>query len=283
MTLRAADDPALQAVNDALKFWRQGDCVLGEQWFVSAFDPDLPLTDAALRAKDAGGTLVENEVRGLVVVTQSCDIVRDCKAKPFAEVSPLVEVEAGMLNEVKRLRRPNYALVPGLEHLSLVADLDMTMTVEKAVVAKWARTEGCRTDEERKLFSWCLARKRSRFAFPDDFNEWVEPLEDRIEDKHGKKSAEGRALAQVDEIRVHADPSWDADAVELTFYFVIPKDAPAIFEGRRWNEWMNDWLKRVPASGRFTRVLGLVGTLDDFTVRDYTDSVLLDLDYLSRR
>lgn len=277
-----ADAAAMQAVDAALGIWRQGDCVVGEAWFVTGFDPDVPLTDAARNATTNGGTLVEREVRGLVIVTQSCDIVRQCAGKPFVEVSPLVEIDAGILTEVKRLRRPNYAIVPGVEHLSLVADLDMTMTIEKAVVAKWTRVPGCRDDRERSLFAWCLARKRSRFAFPNDFNEWVEPLQRRIGDKHGKNSPEGRALAQVEEVRVHAHPSWDAETVELTFYFVLPKDAPGAFEGKRWNEWMDEWLERVPASGRFTR-LGLVGTLDDFTARDYTDSFLLDLDHLSRR
>ncbi len=45
---------------------------------------------------------------------------------------------------------------------------------------------------------------------------------------------------------------------------------------------MSKWLALVPPAGRFNRE-GVVATLDDLTARDYAESDLLDLDYLSRR
>jgi hypothetical protein len=42
-------------------------------------------------------------------------------------------------------------------------------------------------------------------------------------------------------------------------------------------------LKRIPATGRFTDVDGVVVTLDDLTARDYVESDPLDLDHLSGR
>ena len=81
------------AVDDALSAWRQGDCVLGEHWFVHRVDPSLDLTDGARAAAEAGTELTETRVRGLVVVTQSCDIVRKCADRPFVDVSPLVELD----------------------------------------------------------------------------------------------------------------------------------------------------------------------------------------------
>lgn len=61
------------------------------------------------------------------------------------------------------------------------------MTVEKAVVASWTRTDGCRTDEQRRAFATALSRKRARFAFPDDFVAAARQLQDRLADKHGSR------------------------------------------------------------------------------------------------
>ncbi len=62
--------------------------------------------------------------------------------------------------------------MPGLADRNLVADLDLLMTVEKAVlVGVPAKTiiRGLRTDEEIRVFAESLSRRFARCAFPDDF------------------------------------------------------------------------------------------------------------------
>jgi hypothetical protein len=65
-------------IDEALQEWRQGDCVLGEQWFAFRIAPDAPLTDDAVAAAAEGADNAESEVFGFAVVTQTCDIVRGC-------------------------------------------------------------------------------------------------------------------------------------------------------------------------------------------------------------
>lgn len=269
------------AVTEALKEWRQGDCVVGAETFIHRFQRGSPLTEESRQVDDGENYYTESDVLGLVLVSQSCDIVRSAQGKPFVEVSPLVSVTDEVIGDVKKLRRPNYILVPSLQDSMLVGDLDRTMTVEKAVVAGWPRTQGCRTDEERARFAWALQRKRARFAFPNDFNEWVGPLQKRVIQKHDKDGPEGRALRAIDEIWVRAEPDWSANPTRLTFHFIrSPQDA--MFEGKRWDAWLDEWLKLIPESGRFKRS-GVVSTLDDLVARDLRESALLDLDFLSER
>src|SRR5207248_9837797 len=109
----------LAGVDAALKDWRQGDCVLGEQWFVHRVDPALPLADGSNEHD-----LLETAERGLVVLTQSCDIVRECATRPYVEVAPVVEVDANVLEDVERGKRPGYGFIPALKGDCLVADLD---------------------------------------------------------------------------------------------------------------------------------------------------------------
>lgn len=269
-------------IDEALKHWRQGDCVVGEQWFVFRMAPDAPLTDDAAAAAADGAENAETTVYGFAVLTQTCDIIRNCEERPFIEICPLVQTDEDKLHEIKRGHRPNYAHIPGVLDQRLVADLDRVMTVEKAVVAQWDRVAGCLDDHDARRLSLALARKRARIAFPDDFVSFVGPLKNQISTKHDKESDEGRALRALREIRVRAAPSWDAESIQLMFWFIRNEDQPT-FEKQGWDVLLDAWLNRVPVSGRFAEVQGAVLTLDDLTAREYLESDPLDLDHLSGR
>jgi hypothetical protein len=162
-----------------------------------------------------------------------------------------------------------------------VADLDRIMTVEKPVVASWTRTTGWTTDSEGRRFAAALARKRVRFAFPNDFTALVGAMKRRLVAKHDKSSDEGQALRALREIRVQASPSWDAEAVDLFFWFIRDDAdvASSISESRP--ERLKSWLRLAPPSARFTNVDGRIASLADLTAADYVASDPLDLDHLS--
>lgn len=268
-------------VDAKLAAWRQGDCLLGDHWFVLRFDPAHPLSEPAREAAASEGVdLAEAWVRGFMVATQTCDLVRSCAARPFVELCPLVEVDPERLQEIRTGKRPGYAYLPLLSDRRLVADLDRTMTVEKPVIAACDRTPGCETDADIRRLSSALGRKRERFAFPDDFVSSVRSLQGRLVEKHSRDSDEGRALRSLREIRVRAAPAWDAPQVELFFWF-IREEASASFDGQSWSTLSEKWLDRVAAEGRFQSVSGAVVTLQDLTAADYVESDPLDLDHLS--
>ncbi len=267
-------------VDGALTQWRQGDCMLGDEWFLHRFEPDAPLTPEAREVAVGGAYLCETPVRGLMLATQTCDIVRPSRTRPFVEVTPLVKVDDHILREVEFGRRPGYAFIPGTVGERLVADLDRVMTVEKAVVVTWKRREGCGSDEDRRRLASSLARKRARVAFPEDFTRLADGLKNRLVEKHGRQTDEGRALRALREIRVRAAPSWGAPEVELLFWFIRDEDSDHLL-GRPWPDMIEAWLRLVPAAGRFVLVEGIVATLADLSARDYVESDRLDLDHLS--
>lgn len=81
--------------------------------------------------------------------------------------------------------------------------------------------------------------------------------------------------------RVEGYKTWNAESVELTFCFIRDEDEPTTFHHQRWEEHLSRWLKRVPTSGRFVDVDGVVLTMDDRTAREYLESDPLDVDHLS--
>ena len=140
-------------VDQTLRVWRQGDVSLdADLEFLHFADLSRPHSPASIQVADAleangealepGATAVLDGVRGVVVLSQTCDIVRGCRFQPFVEVAPLVEVDEVWIEEIRRLKRPGFAYIPNISDERLVADLDRVMTVEKALAARWTRIPG---------------------------------------------------------------------------------------------------------------------------------------------
>ena len=279
-----------QEIDEALHVWRQGDVSLDAGLeFVHLADLSCPHSPASVQvaggladdgeAVKAGATSVLDEVRGLVMLTQTCDVVRGCRNRPFVEVAPLIEVPELWVEEIRRLKRPAFAYVSTTAGERLVADLDRTMTVEKALVAGWTRTPGWENDEELRDFARALARKRSRFAFPDDFVAAAGDLQSHISGRHNRQNDEGAYLRALREIRVRAAPSWDNREVQLSWWFIKDVDPAGVQVD--WSTFLDQWLARFDQTGRFRVVSAIACHLENMTARDYLESDRLDLDRLS--
>lgn len=229
----AQPDPA--SIDAALQQWCQGDTIFGSGLaFVHVADLARPVSAeakeqagamAAAGEKAGGTTLLESEVEGFVVITQTCDVVREAEKRPYVELAPLVEVSEADLAAIEGLQRPAFAFVPALAAKRLVADLDRTMTIEKSVLVAQPRQPGVTTDAEVRAFALALARKRSRFAFPNTFVDLVRLLQKRIVARYGKTSEEGLHVSALSEIRVAASPSWSAEPAEI-FFLVREAERP---------------------------------------------------------
>ena len=279
-----------RAIDEALRAWRQGDVSLDAGLeFLHLADLSRPHSPASRQvaedmanngeALEAGAMPVLDEVRGMVMLSQTCDVVRGCRDRPFVEVAPLIEMSRQEVEAIRRLRRPAFAYVPATAEAHLVADLDRTMTVEKSLVARWTRKPGWKTDAELRDFALALARKRSRFAFPDDFVAAAHALQRRLVDKHDKETEEGAHLRVLREIRVRAVPSWNEKQIRLSWWFVKDSDPENV--DADWPSFMDQWLDLFDQTGRFRLDPPTTCRLEDMTARDYVESDRLDLDRLS--
>lgn len=252
----------------ALLELRQGDISYNEQWFVYRSTPD-----------DAGITLVEEEIEGVVILTQTCDIVRSSQDRAYLEVAPLVRIEEPhVLREIRKGTRPRYAYIPAAVGEMSVADLDRVMTVDKAAASEWSFQRGCTDPMEQTRFAHAIARKRNRFAFPDDLVELLRPLQQRIIKKHAKNSPEGEFLRILREIRILAFPSFDADEVSLYFYFMVSDDSlitPAL------EEQSTTWIDLLGETATYTSFDAIITSYNCVSALEYINSIPLDLDYLS--
>ncbi len=281
--------PDIARTNAAMTQWRQGDYFLApELFFVHLADLQAPLSaeagEIARERLSAGESLdiegVASKVEGYAVLTQTCDIVRDCGKRPYVEVSPLVEVDVKTLREIQILRRPTFAFVPALAEKRLVADLDRIVTLEKTLLARWSATPGCHDDADRRAFAEALARHRARPAFPDDFNYAMHPVQDYLRKMHGKNSDEGALLESIGEIRVSASPHWGAESISVFFWFILDPKVSRPDKDR--HRYVDVWLGLMKASNKY-QADGVICSLEDLKATDYVHSDRLDLDALSAR
>lgn len=247
---------------------RQGDISYDERSFVYRSAPDAD-----------GNNLVEEEVEGIAVLTQTCDIVRSYEERPYLEVCPLVSInDQQMMDDIRKGRRPRYAFIPAAASHLFAADLDRVMTVDKALALEWEFEKGCFSAMEQKRFAQAIARKRSRFAFPDNFVEFIRPLQTRIVKKHSKESSEGDALRRLDEIRIMATPSWEESKISLTFYFIV-LDGYSITTDLE--EQCNIWIDVLQKNSIYISIDAITTSLIEISAWEYVNSIPLDLDYLS--
>jgi hypothetical protein len=266
-----------------IRDWRQGDFTVSDsaKFFVYLGLRDTDEGDA-VHSNDGGYVvpLVTNNSEGFVITSQSCDIVRPIDKYPFVEVAPLIRVNADHLEHVRRRKRPRYVLIPGAASRNLVADLGSSMTIEKALLETCERLPGCITDEEIFQVAECFAARRLQFAFPDDF---VGPVFSRCRDfvrsKAGANSADGRGLARITEIRVLASPAWNANPVQLLFYFVV--ETALDTQDQSVRAVVDKIVAKIQPTGRFTQIDSQIVTLADMRADEYLATARIDLDQAS--
>ncbi len=288
--MRILTEEQASRINRAMSHWRQGDFVLGSvPEAVHVADLSLPHSPpsvtAAARLLAAGGApdsmpvAVEDlQTQGHVLLSHTCNVVRDCNTRPHVVMAPLVPPPGGNMDDVRLMRRPRFIYIPGAERLGLAADLDRATTVEKAVLASLRREPGWETDGEIIAFAEALILNCARFAFPDDFELACRKLKGRIFRKHHKPTAEGKFLQELEEIRVRALPSWDHEKVGLHWYHVV-SDTVAVnptLEGH-----LESLMDRFDQSGRFKNLTANLHTLDDISAREYRMSRKLEYDSLT--
>lgn len=140
-----------------------------------------------------------------VIVSQSCDLVQE--KREMIQLAPIVEIsdqalQRGALNQ----ENPRYPAVCRREKPTF-ADLGKIVSLEKELVVGSDLGEGIDPSEDvdSRNFGLAVARWFGRFAFPNDVQPWLAPLQKLIREKYDRpSSALGRVLHHVSEIRVEA-------------------------------------------------------------------------------
>ncbi len=196
-----------------LEDWRQGDFALDVGGFLFAgLSEDGYKFDAEETTED---------IIGLIAISQTGDIVRRTGGRDFIAFCPLTNVTSEMVSHIRRGRRPYFTDV-GCTDEKVFADLRRIMSVQKDVVRTWNRQSGFTSETARLRFTAALERKFGQFAFPDEFDQAIKGLRDRVWSRHSRPdSGPGKVYRSLVQIRFRAEPDWQDNNRKITVVAVM--------------------------------------------------------------
>lgn len=283
------NDPAIKLPDD----WQQGDTIkvdgLPFMYMSDLRNPLMPATKEFL--DNEGQSTSENpyaaiafDVEGFVVISQTCDLIRDFADVPTVQLATIEKVSPEKLANAKKRTIIRYLFLPALESKSLVANLDQIFTAEKALllgVSSEHRMPGVRTDGEAQVLSESIARKFNRFAFPEEFTEALDKFRDFVIGKHHKASDNGKVLQSIAEIRVASSKGWADKDSEIHFLFLFENQSDIT---AKCEISIDDLMKRFVVNESFPVIPAhRCATFEDITADAFRRSQILDLNFVSNR
>ncbi|MYB34674.1 MAG: hypothetical protein F4X92_06050 [Gammaproteobacteria bacterium] len=102
-------DAWIEKIEKVTQEWRQGDVSrYAELEFLHLAKMSCPITASSEEAILENGSSIESDylpiaerIDGIVVLTQTCDIVRSWQDRPYIEISPLVKVDDDFVEQVR--------------------------------------------------------------------------------------------------------------------------------------------------------------------------------------
>ena len=176
----------VQRVNAGLQSRRQGDVLELDALTWMAIPRSALTAEAADSVGDGLTSVAAASAHPMAVLSQTCDIVRDCGQRRFLLLAPVVTLSEPKAGLARRGSSPRYVHLPGLGEDAFV-DLDRVVTVEKSVVLNAVWHQGLPDETSQRLFGERVARVFSRFAFPDDLVQVVQGLVARDQGKARKR------------------------------------------------------------------------------------------------
>jgi len=182
----------------------------------------LPILDMA------GGVRWEPTPNGVVIVTQTCDVVRP--ERPNIQLCPVVERPSDSAKRERHGSRPSLVHLPAIGDTAF-ADLNSICSVNKEILAGQSPVRGAIHIADVRKFGQRVGRRFSRFAFPDAVTPWLKPLQDLVEDKQAKVSGPaGWALQRVASLRLACASDWVDPPYDLTLWLVMEPGVLPEFE-----------------------------------------------------
>jgi hypothetical protein len=167
----------------------------------------------------ADGPYAVETPMGVVVLTQTCDVIRD--GLQYVHVAPRERLSDSAARQAIRGRRPRYAHLPAFGDNDF-ADLTRISSVHKSVLTTIDRIPGVAADEEVSTFGKAVGRHFNRFAYPDEVNEFLHPFADSIQSKAGKlESPEGRLIERVLQLRLESVNGWQQPPYDLRLVIIV--------------------------------------------------------------
>ena len=245
--------------------WQQGDACLSVE--------ALPV----MVSDDGDAEFID--VSGVVVLTQTCDLIRDSADRPHFHVAALVPANSDEIEQIRQFGRPRFVYVPQCASMGLVGDLDLVTSYTKSVLTGWTRLPAPAEADARRDFGYATGRHRSRVAFPDRWAAELDKLRSWLRSKSQKSSPEGIFASAIEQMRIVANDTDCPDEAEILC--LIPASIAPVLRSE-WAKVMIPKLENKIDPSWGCKVVFRLATTSEITAAEYLNRLRLDFDALSR-
>lgn len=219
------DDGTASIVHTGCVNVRQGDVVA--------------LASVVIASDNESGTETLPTPHGVVVLSQTCDVVQPTKSRCL--VAPVFEAEASEVSAARKGRKPLHLYwqsAPQIGSGTMLADMEVATSVPKtALVGReiLARAADHTSGSQASDVAARVGRAFNRFPFPDEVHPVFQKLRARVQDKAGGKGSFGRVMDLLDDLRVSAD-QWNRPGRRLRLLILVPENltVPADEQDANW-------------------------------------------------
>ena len=197
-------------------------------------------------------------------------------------VCPLIKISDKDVSAIRKGRRPYLADIENVDE-TVFADLRRIMSVHKNVVCTWERRAGFTSDAARLHFAAALERKFGQFAFPDDFDQAIKGLRERVWSRHTKSDSEpGKIYRSLAQIQFRANPNWVANKRTIAVIAILRDEGGREVDREVIGKELEDTLKKIewPQGYKWETPPFILATAKDFTAEDIIMSQRGDFDFL---
>lgn len=178
---------------------------------------------------------------GVVVISQTCDVIRAVEANGSVQVAKIRRLEGQEYNSSACGERPRYAPL-SIGDCKLFADLGCIATVLLENITKDMLRDGSiRCAENSRLFRDLIGRRFARFPFPDAVVLWCNHLRTKIAPKARRNGNQGKLLRKVTCIRIEDANNWrNSDVYQLSVVFLLAPGELPLIDDEEENELPDD-------------------------------------------
>lgn len=163
---------------------------------------------------------------GIVILSQTCDIVQPSKSHCF--VAPVIATsgnngDPGLISSAKKGRAPLHLYLITADDVEMVADIGKLASVPKKLLERrrliWPGPDQAHGQRARQLGDR-ISRAFDRFPFPDEVYPSFRKLREKIQKSAGRNGAFSKVLEEINELRISAD-QWSKPGRNLTLYCLV--------------------------------------------------------------
>ncbi len=162
---------------------------------------------------------------GVVVISQSCDVVREDERHPNLIIAKIAHLTSEESRRCRKKEQPRFVHLPGLGN-EVFADLEFIATVAKNGIRPSTIAERIGVDPEDEkavgMLASQISRRFGRFPFPDNLTPAIRDVQKKVSERYLREDSPiAKVFACIADMRLECSAEWSRPPFDLTLHLIF--------------------------------------------------------------